>query len=84
MILKNLSSNVPVVVVKLSDAIASPFKISIKDIFFKPDKQPADHLREPWLLSSLRRELQKNEMKISALLKTRENSWLTSAIDLEK
>ena len=84
LILKNLPSNVPVVVVKLSDAIASPFKISVKDIFFKPEKQPADHLREPWLLSSLRRELQKNEMKISALLKTRENSWLTSAIDLEK
>jgi|694.fasta_scaffold05150_2 hypothetical protein len=84
LILKNLPRNVPVVVVKLSDAIATPFKISIKDIFFKPEKQPTDHLREPWLLSSLRRELQKNEMKISALLKTRENSWLTSAIDLEK
>jgi Protein of unknown function DUF58 len=84
MVLKNLPTTVPLVVVKLSDAIASPFKISVKDIFFKPEKQPADHLRQPWLLSSLRRELLKNEKEVSVLLKTRDNSWLTSAIEWER
>ncbi len=76
-ILKNLPLNVPVVVVKLSDAIPSPFQIKLKDIFFKPEKQPTDNLRQPWLLSSLRRELIKNEKEIAAAIKQRGNSWLT-------
>jgi hypothetical protein len=76
-ILKNLPLNVPVVVVKLSDAIPSPFQIKLKDIFFKPEKQPTDNLRQPWLLSSLRRELIKNEKEIGAALKQRGNGWLT-------
>jgi hypothetical protein len=75
-IMKNLPLNVPVVVVKLSDAIPSPFQIKLKDIFFKPEKQPTDNLRQPWLLSSLRRELIKNEKEIAAALKQRGNSWL--------
>jgi hypothetical protein len=83
-ILKNLPLNVPVVVVKLSDAIPSPFQIKLKDIFFKPEKQPTDNLRQPWLLSSLRRELIKNEKEIAAALKQRGNSWLTSTIEFEK
>ena len=83
-LLKNLPASVPLVVVKLSDAIPSPFQISLKDIFFKPESKPTDHLRQPWLLSSLRRELIKNENEISALLKTRDNSWLTSTIAFDK
>jgi hypothetical protein len=83
MILRNLPSNVPLVVVKLSDAIPSPFQIKLKDIFFKPEKQPADNLRQPWMLSSLRRELQKNEKKIMESLKKRGNSWLTNTIGFE-
>ena len=77
---RNLPVSVPLVVVKLSDAIASPFQITIKDIFFRPEKQPADQLRQPWLISSLRRELQKNEREIEPILKQRGNSWLTNTI----
>ncbi|MFM9838577.1 MAG: DUF58 domain-containing protein [Cyclobacteriaceae bacterium] len=83
-IFKNLPLNVPVVVVKLSDAIPSPFQIKLKDIFFRPAKQPTDKLRQPWLLSTLRRELIKNEKEIAAALKQRGNSWLTSTIEFEK
>ena len=84
MILKNLPTSVPVVVVKLSEAIPSPFQLSVKDVFFKPETKPADHLRQPWLLSSLRRDLIKNENEIATLLKTRDNSWLTPTIALDK
>ncbi len=80
LILKKLPTSVPVVVVKLSDAIPSPFQIKLKDIFFKPEKQPTDNLRQPWLLSSLRRELQKNEKKIMESLNRRGNSWLTKTV----
>ncbi|PZR35659.1 MAG: hypothetical protein DI538_14860 [Azospira oryzae] len=83
-ILKNLPASVPLVVVKLSDAIPSPFQFTLKDIFFKKEQQPADPLRQPWLLSSLRRDLQKNEKEIAALLKQRDNSWLTRTIGFEK
>ena len=83
-ILRNLPLSVPVVIVKLSDAIASPFQISVKDIFFKPEQQPADNLRQPWLISSLRRELIKNEKEIAAVLKQRGNSWLTNTIEFKK
>jgi hypothetical protein len=83
-ILKYLPASVPVVVVKLSDAIPSPFKISLKDIFFRPEKQPTDRLRQPWLLSSLRRSLKDNEEEIVGALKTRGNSWLTNHVEFEK
>ena len=73
-ILRNLPLSVPLVVVKLSDAISSPFQFSIKDIFFKSESQPADQLRQPWLLSSLRRELQKNEKEIATLLNVGERT----------
>ncbi len=79
-VLKNLPLSVPIVVVKLSDAIPSPFQLSVKDIFFKAGKQPSDNLRQPWLLSSLRRELIRNEKEIEPILKQRGNSWLTSTI----
>jgi Protein of unknown function DUF58 len=83
-ILRNLPPAIPLVVVKLSDAIRSPFQISLKDIFFKPEKQPADRLRQPWLISSLRRELVKNEKAITLALKQRSNSWMTNTFDFEK
>jgi hypothetical protein len=81
MILKNLPLHIPVVVVKLSNAIPSPFQLKWKDIFFKPEKQPTDSLRQPWLLSSLKKELQKNEKSIEATLKQRGNGWLTDTIE---
>lgn len=82
-ILRNLPASVPLVVVKLSDAIPSPFQMTIKDIFFKPQEQPSDKLRQPWLLSSVRRALQKNENEIARVLKQRGNSWLTNTIGFE-
>lgn len=83
-LIKNLPPAVPLVVVKLSEAIASPFQITLKDIFFKPEPQPADGLRQPWLISALRRELQRNEKEIASALKTRGNSWLSKSIEFEK
>lgn len=82
LILKKLPENVPVVVVKLSDAIPSPFQIKLKDIFFKPEKQPTDNLKQPWLLSSLRRELIRNERKIADSLKRRGKGWVTDKIGM--
>jgi len=83
-ILKNLPVSVPLVVVKLSDAIRSPFQIKVKDIFFRPEKQPTDNLRQPWMLSSLRRSLKENESVIAFALKQRGNSWLTDDIEFER
>jgi len=83
-ILQNIHNSIPVVVVKLSDAIPSPFRITVKDLFFRPEKKPSDKLRQPWLLSSLRRNLIKNEHEMSDLLKTRENAWMTEHIQFEK
>ncbi len=41
-IARNLPESIPMVIVKLSSAIPSPLQIGIKDIFFRPEKQPAD------------------------------------------
>lgn len=82
-ILKKVADSVPVVVVKLSGAIPSPFRISLKDIFFRPLPKPAEKLSRPWLLSTLRRDLMKNEKEIEALMKQRQNAWLTEAIAAE-
>ncbi len=82
-IIRNLAPSVPLVVVKMSDAIPSPFHFSFKDILFRPATKPADGLRQPWLISSLRRELVKNEKEITAVLRLRENSWLTNTIEFE-
>jgi len=83
-VLKKLPSAIPLVVVKLSDAIPSPFRFQLKDIFFKPEKHPVDALTGPWLLSSLRRELLKNEKEIEKVLRLRENSWMTSTMAFEE
>lgn len=82
-LIDQLPNQVPLVVVKLSDAIPSPFRISAKDIFFKPEPQPADALRQPWIISSLRRELKKNEIEIEKALKQRGNSWMASTLMIE-
>lgn len=82
-VLKKLPSAIPLVVVKLSDAIPSPFRFQLKDILFKPEKQPVDALTGPWLMSSLRRELLKNEKEIEAVLRLRENSWMTNTMTFE-
>ncbi len=83
-ILKNLPLSVPLVVVKLSEAIPSPFQIKVKDIFFKPEKQPTDNLRQPWMFSSFRRTLKENEKAIADALKQRGNSWLTNDFEFER
>src|SRR5579859_2966688 len=82
-IARQLPPAIPLVIVKLSSAIPSPFKINIREIFFRPEKQPADGLRQPWLFSSLRSALRKNEEEIEAALAQRDNSWLTDTIHLE-
>ena len=81
-LLNNLAPTIPVVVVKLSDAIPSPFKIKLGDLFFRPEKKPADKLRNPWLLSSLRNRLQKNENEILKILNQRGNGWIVKAIEV--
>lgn len=80
-LIQKLPARVPLVVIKLSDAIPSPFKINLKDIFFKPEPQPTDHLRQPWLLSGLRRDLIRNEKKIESILKQRDGSWMAGVIE---
>jgi hypothetical protein len=83
-LLRNLPLSVPVVVIKLSEAISSPFLFKVKDLLFKPEKQPVDHLRQPWMFSSLRKVLVKNEKAIAEVLKQRGNSWVTNAFEIEK
>lgn len=82
-VLKKLPAAIPLVVVKLSGAIPSPFRFQLKDIFFRPEKQPAEALAGTWLLSSLRRELLKNEREIEDVLRLRENSWMTNSMTFE-
>ena len=81
-LLKNLSPGIPVVVVKLSDSIPSPFKIKFRDLFFRPEKQPVDKLRNAWLLAPLRQRIHKNENEILKLLNQRGNGWVVKAIDI--
>ncbi|HCW06545.1 MAG TPA: hypothetical protein DGG95_04175 [Cytophagales bacterium] len=80
---KKLPAAIPLVIIKLSDAIASPFQMSIKNIFFRPEPKPSDKLRQPWFLSSLRKSLQGNEKEIENLLRNRDNCWLTDTLALE-
>ncbi len=80
-LLGNLNYNIPVVVVKLSDAIVSPFSFKFKNLFFIPEKTTTDSLRRPWLLSPLRSKLQKNERDIFRMLQQRGNGWMISATD---
>jgi hypothetical protein len=81
LLLRNLPFNVPVVVVRLSDAIRSPFEIRVKNIFFKPEKQPSDSLQRPWFLSPTRNKLAKNEGDIVKALKQRGNAWVVGSKD---
>lgn len=78
-LLGNIPFNVPVVVVRMSDAILSPFRIHIKNIFFVPEKKASDDLRKPWLIAPLRAKLQQNEREILRMLQQRGNGWMISA-----
>ncbi|CAN5742705.1 hypothetical protein BH11BAC7_BH11BAC7_32750 [soil metagenome] len=80
-LLGNIPYNVPVVVVRLSDAIVSPFRIRLKNIFFIPERKANDELRKPWIISPLRSRLQQNEREILRMLQQRGNSWMISADD---
>jgi hypothetical protein len=81
--MKKLPEAIPLVVVKLSASIPSPFQFSLKDIFFSPEPTPADKLSKPWLLSALRRDILRNEKEIEALVRQRQNMWMTEAIVVE-
>jgi hypothetical protein len=81
-LIRLLPLNVPMLVVKLSDAIPSPFKIATRDLFFRPENNPVDRLRKPWLIAPLRRTLQRNESEIEALFSQRGNGWVTNRIDI--
>lgn len=81
-LIKKLQPSVPLVVVKLSDAISSPFRFSLKHILFKPERKPEDRLTQPWLFSGLRRDLIKNEEEIERVIRSRENSWVISSIEI--
>jgi len=83
-LVRNLPAAIPLVIVKLSSAIASPFKISMKNIFFRPEKSPTDNLRQPWLISSLRKNLIKNEEAIQEAIRQRDNTWLTDRIEWKR
>ncbi|MCU0418494.1 MAG: DUF58 domain-containing protein [Cyclobacteriaceae bacterium] len=80
-LLQKLPPAVPVVLITLSEAIPSPFRFSWRDVFFKPEKKPTDALRQSWLVSPLRRALQRNEKALAALTKKRDQVWLVETID---
>lgn len=75
---------IPIVVLRMSHAIASPFQFSMKEIFFRPEHTPADELRRPWMLSSLRRTLIRNEKEMEEMLKKRNNSWITDVMEFQR
>lgn len=83
-LLQHLPMTVPVVLVRLSDAIPSPFLISFRDLFFRPETRPYDKLRKPWFISPLRLRLQRNELEIQNALEKRGNGWVVSSIEIEK
>ncbi|MBL7852659.1 MAG: DUF58 domain-containing protein [Cyclobacteriaceae bacterium] len=83
-LMKRLPEAVPMVVVKLSEAIPSPFRFTVKDIFFAPEPQPADKLSKPWLVSGLRRDLLRNEKELESLLRQRPQAWMTKTISFEQ
>jgi hypothetical protein len=80
-VLGTLPFNIPVVVVRLSDAIQSPFRIRLKNILFIPEKKANDNLKQPWLISPLRSKLLQNERDILRMLQQRGNSWMISAVE---
>lgn len=81
-LVKKLQPAVPLVVVKLSNAIPSPFSLNLKHLFFKPERRPEDKLRQPWLFSGLRRALIKNEEQLQRIISSRENSWMIDSIEI--
>ncbi len=80
-LMQQLPPSVPMIFIRLSEAIPSPFQFSLRDIFFKPDERPTDGLRQTWLMSPLRRALQRNEKELEALAQKRDQVWLVEKID---
>jgi hypothetical protein len=56
----------------------------MREIFFRPERTPADELRRPWMLSSLRRTLIRNEKEMEQMLKKRNNSWITDVMEFQR
>jgi len=81
-LIQKLPSNVPIVVVKLSEAIPAPFSWTVKNLFLKPHPHPTDSLRNSWFISSLRRKLRHNENAIEPVLRGRGNAWLVHTIEI--
>lgn len=77
-LLSSLPMHVPVVAVRLSEGIRSPFRFRIREIFFAPERTPADKLRRPWLIAPLRMRLKKNEEEIDRMFRMRGNAWFVS------
>jgi hypothetical protein len=75
-LLGSLPFQVPVVVIRMSDAITSPFNIRLKSIFFIPERSASESLRKPWIISPLRSKLLQNEREIQRMLQMRGNSWM--------
>jgi hypothetical protein len=76
----SLPLNVPVVAVKMSEAIHSPLHhVRLKNLFFVKDEEPEDKLVTPWLVSPLRSKLLQNENELSNLFQRRGNAFLISA-----
>ncbi|MBS1557303.1 MAG: DUF58 domain-containing protein [Bacteroidetes bacterium] len=83
-LVRHLPAAIPLVIIKLSTAIPSPFTFSIKNIFFRPEKKTTDDLRQPWLISGMRKNLIRNEALITEAIRQRDNTWLTDRIDLTR
>lgn len=77
-LLNNLAPDVPVVAIRMSDAIRSPFRMKLKNIFIVPEETPADKLSNAWLLSPLRSRLKDNEREMLNLFTKRGNAFLVS------
>lgn len=80
--LNNIPDYVPVVGIKLSEAIPSMFRFRIKAMMFsEEDEKPAEGLRRPWMISPLRGKLKKNETEIERLFRQRGNAFMITASD---
>jgi hypothetical protein len=78
-LLNNIPDYVPVVGVKISEAIPSVFKFKVKSLFFKADENAVDQMKKPWMLSPLRAKLKKNETDMERLFRMRGNAFLLTS-----
>lgn len=74
-----LPPSVPIVLVRVSAAWPSPLRFSLRHLFFRPERQPGDELRQLWLLSPLRRNLLRNERALQEFARTQDHvGWMES------